>query len=356
MIKPPIPHNENERLAALQRYRVLDSGREQAFEDLVKIARSLCGTSMGAVSLIDHDRQWFKSLQGLEGEQTDRDTSFCAHAIVEPAHLLVVENALDDARFHDNPSVADDPYIRFYAGAPLLSSDGFALGTLCVFDPVPRSLAPAQAEAMWALSRQVGRLLEMRLLMRDIARHEGERDWYEARLAEYYDALEQTNAELSEQTRTDPLTGLPNRRALAAALAELVERSDGSQPPPAVAIVDIDHFKQVNDLHGHPEGDVVLIELATVLRTQFSGRGMAARYGGEEFVILMPGTPLNQAQLQCEYLRESVSLLPIGLPITISIGLAVHRPGDSPQETLRRADAALYQAKHQGRDRVVLAV
>ncbi|MGV8959535.1 MAG: GGDEF domain-containing protein [Stenotrophomonas sp.] len=355
MIKPPMPANEAERLAALQRYRVLDSGRDAAFDDLVLIASTICGTSMGAVSLIDTDRQWFKSLQGLEVQETGRDVSFCGHAINRPAHLLVVEDALNDDRFHDNPLVVQGPNIRFYAGAPLLSSDGFALGTLCVFDSTPRSLSPTQTEAMWALSRQVGLLLEMRNLMREIDRHHDERGGYEQNLAEYYRKLELANVELSEQTRTDPLTGLPNRRALAAALAELVERSDGAQPPPAVAIVDIDHFKQVNDLHGHSEGDNVLTGLASLLRAQFSGRGMAARYGGEEFVILMPGTPLDAAQLQCEHLRQSVSLLPIGLPISISVGVAVHRRGESAEQTLRRADSALYEAKRLGRDRVVAA-
>ncbi len=353
MMRPAIPANEAERLAALQRYRILDTPREQEFEDLVTIARVICGTPMGAVSLIDSERQWFKSLQGMEGEQTPRDEAFCAHAILQPAHLTVVEDAREDARFRGNPSVTAEPFIRFYAGAPLLSSDGYALGTLCVFDSRPGRLAAAQTEALLALSRQVGQLLEMRGLRHRIDHHQSEHDWYEARLAEYYVRLEQQNLELSEQTRTDPLTGLPNRRALSSALAEAIERGTGT--PPAVAIVDIDHFKQVNDLHGHNEGDRVLTELAGVLRAHSAGRGMAARYGGEEFVILMPDTPLPQAELQCQYLREAVAHLPMGLPVTVSIGLAAHRPGESAQETLRRADAALYQAKAQGRDRVVAA-
>ncbi|WP_305804474.1 sensor domain-containing diguanylate cyclase [Stenotrophomonas sp. YIM B06876] len=353
MIKPSLPGNEAERLAALHRYRILDTAREQEFDDLVTIARTLCGTAMGAVTLIDRDRQWFKSLQGLEGEQTARDDAFCAHAILQPGQLTVVPDARLDARFSANPAVVGDPNIRFYAGAPLLSSDGYALGTLCVFDSVPGVLGMSQADALRALSRQVGRMLEMRLLRRQIDHHQAEHEWYEARLAEYYQQLEQANLELSEQTRTDPLTGLPNRRALAAALSASIDRA--GEAPPAVAIVDIDHFKMVNDIHGHSEGDRVLTELADVLRAQFAGRGMAARFGGEEFVILMPDTPLHQAELQCHCLREAVRLLPIGLPISISVGVAVHRRGDSAGQTLHRADLALYEAKRQGRDRVVLA-
>ncbi len=353
MIKPALPSNEAERLAALQRYRVLDTAREQEFDDLVTIARTICGTPMGAVTLIDRDRQWFKSLQGLDGEQTPRDEAFCAHTILKPEELMVVADARQDQRFSANPLVLGDPHIRFYAGAPLLSSDGYALGSLCVFDSVPAQLGTPQAEALRALSRQVSRMMEMRLLRLDIDHLQSERDWYETHLIEYYQQLEQVNLELSEQTRTDPLTGLPNRRALAAALTEAIGRA--GEVAPAVAIVDIDHFKMVNDIHGHGEGDLVLTELANVLKSQFSARGMAARYGGEEFVILMPDTPLQQAELQCEYLRAAVGLLPIGLPITISIGLAVHRIGESSDETLRRADAALYQAKALGRDRVVVA-
>lgn len=353
MIKPAIPTNEAERLAALQRYRILDTTRDEAFEDLVTIARALCGTSMGAVTLIDRDRQWFKSIQGIEAEQVPRDEAFCAHAILQPKQLLVVEDARRDARFSHYSSVVDAPHIRFYASAPLLSSDGYALGSLCVFDSAPNVLLPNQAEALQALSRQVGRMMEIRLLRDQLDHHQNEHEWYEARLAEYYEQLEQQNLELSEQTRTDPLTGLPNRRALSAALAETIARA--STVSPAVAILDIDHFKLVNDFHGHDAGDRVLTELAAVLHSQFAGSGMAARYGGEEFVILMPETPLQQAELQCQHLLESVARLPVGFPVSISVGLAVHRANESSQETLRRADTALYQAKAQGRDQVVVA-
>ncbi len=353
MIKPPTPANEAERLAALQRYRILDTPHEQEFDDLLLIARTLCGMRMGAVTLIDSDRQWFKAQEGLVGSQTPREEAFCAHAILQPDKLMVVPDTHQDKRFVDHPAVLGAPHIRFYAGSPLLSTDGYALGTLCVFDTAPGQLKTYQAEALCALSRQVSRMLELRKLRGEIDRHQSEHEWYEARLADYYRQLEQANLELSEQTRTDPLTGLANRRALAAALSESIERA--GDIPPAVAIIDVDHFKLVNDIHGHEEGDKVLNELAGVLRAQFAGRGMAARYGGEEFVILMPDTPLQQAELQCQFLRESVSLLPIGLPVTISVGLVAHRAGETPQDTLRRADAALYQAKDDGRDRVVVA-
>jgi diguanylate cyclase (GGDEF)-like protein len=353
MIKPPLPPNEPQRLAALQRYRVLDTAREPAYDDLLLIARAICGTPMGAVSLIDSDRQWFTALQGLQGEQTPREESFCGHTIAEPSQLLMVEDARQDIRFHDNPSVVDHPYVRFYAGVPLLSSDGYALGTLCVFDSEPRLLAPDQGEAMWALARQVGRLLEMRLLAADVARFETERRSYEQRLDEYQQQLELANVELLELSRTDPLTGLANRRTLTAALGDVLAQPAGQAP--VLIIVDVDHFKQVNDQLGHAEGDRVLVELAVLLQRQLPHDGVVARYGGEEFVILLSATSAEQARTYCEQLRLSVMQTSFGLPITVSIGLAVHRHGEAYGSLLQRADAALYQAKRAGRNCVIEA-
>ena len=127
----------------------------------------------------------------------------------------------------------------------------------------------------------------------------------------------------------------------------------GDQPDVAcVALLDIDHFKHINDFQGHATGDRVLAELGTLLRSHFAGRGMAARYGGEEFVAVMPATDLQTAELQCEFLRTAVADLPLGFPVTISIGVAQHQPGESVDETLARADKALYRAKGKGRNRV----
>jgi len=355
MIKPDLPANEAERLAALQRYRILDTPREDEFDDLVTIARAICGTPMGAVTLIDSERQWFKSLQGLEGEQTPRDEAFCAHAILQPTRLTVVEDARQDARFRGNPSVTADPFIRFYAGAPLLSSDGYALGTLCVFDAAPGQLSPERLQALSALSRQVSLVMELRRYAHEIQQHMSERAWYEQRLSEYNALLERQNADLAEQSRTDALTGLPNRRAMGAFLDAALHDANGAPRAVSVALLDIDHFKNVNDLYGHASGDHVLAELGRLLRATFAGGGMAARHGGEEFVVVMPDTPLSVAEMQCEFLRVAAADLPLGIPLTVSIGVAAHREGDTAEQTLARADAALYRAKREGRNRVVPA-
>ncbi|HLL19937.1 MAG TPA: GGDEF domain-containing protein, partial [Rubrivivax sp.] len=241
-----------------------------------------------------------------------------------------------------------------YAGAPLLSSDGHAIGTLCVIDRVPTELTPAQVSALHALSRQVTHLLELRRAGRQLNTQLREREWYEQQLQRYHEQLERQNADLSEQTRTDPLTGLCNRRAFAAAVDTAMQKAQGTGQGLAIAILDVDHFKMINDLHGHAEGDQVLVALADMLKAQFAGRGMAARYGGEEFVMLFTECTLDLARLQCELIRQSVSMLPVGLPFTVSIGVAEARPGDSSEQMFKRADAALYAAKRGGRDRVVV--
>ena len=158
---PALPADEPERLAALLRYNVLDTPAEEEFDDFTKLAAQLCGTPIALISLIDASRQWFKSRVGLDAQETPREIAFCAHAIHQ-RDIFEVPNALEDPRFCSNPLVTEAPDIRFYAGAPLITSDGFALGTLCVIDQTPHHLSAAQREALARLGRQVVRQLELR--------------------------------------------------------------------------------------------------------------------------------------------------------------------------------------------------
>jgi anti-sigma regulatory factor (Ser/Thr protein kinase) len=153
--------NEEWRLRALRQYKILDTKPEQAFDDLTLLASQICGVPIALISLVDEDRQWFKSRVGVEVQQTSRSISFCAHAIHEQG-IFTVADALNDARFRDNPLVQGDPHIRFYAGAPITTQDGHALGTLCVIDYVPRTLTADQNNALMALQRQVTAQLELR--------------------------------------------------------------------------------------------------------------------------------------------------------------------------------------------------
>jgi signal transduction histidine kinase len=186
-MKAPLPDNEIERLAALYSLDILDSPPEKDFDDIVALAAGVCEAPMSAVSLVDADRQWAKAQTGVEVAETSRDVSFCAHAILG-RDLMLIPDAREDERFADNPIVTAEGGIRFYAGAPLLTTDGFALGTLCVMDTEPRRLDVEQQQALRALARQVTAQLELR---------------------RYAFALANTTARLQElERRKDDLAGL----------------------------------------------------------------------------------------------------------------------------------------------------
>ena len=161
-MQPPVGGHEDARLAELLGFSILDTGAEQAYDDITLLASRICDTPIALVSLVDDHRQWFKSRVGLDATETSRDLAFCAHAITTPSELFVVGDASRDQRFSDNPLVTADPRIRFYAGAPLTTTSGNAMGTLCVIDRVPRELDPRQLEALGALARMVVAQLELR--------------------------------------------------------------------------------------------------------------------------------------------------------------------------------------------------
>lgn len=169
MPKAPLPPNEEQRLAALRQYQILDTAPENSFDELVRLAAHICGTPIALVSLIDEHRQWFKAKFGVDVQETPRDVAFCAHAILSPKEPLVVPDATQDPRFADNPFVAQEPHIRFYAGIPLVTPEGQALGTLCVVDYQPRHLTPEQLEQLQALAHQVVAQLELRRTLRELA-------------------------------------------------------------------------------------------------------------------------------------------------------------------------------------------
>jgi two-component system cell cycle sensor histidine kinase/response regulator CckA len=166
----PRPPDEDQRLATLKSYDILDTLPEEAFDDLVLLASQICGTPMAQVSLVDGDRQWFKAKIGVEASETPRDVAFCAHTILDAGNVMEVPDAQADPRFSESPLVTAGPQIRFYAGAPLVTPDGHALGALCVMDQAPRQLSPEQVQALRALGRRVVAQLELRRQSRELVR------------------------------------------------------------------------------------------------------------------------------------------------------------------------------------------
>jgi diguanylate cyclase (GGDEF)-like protein len=317
--------SEAQRLEALEREQITDTPQDEAFDRIVRLACTATDTPLGAISFVDEARQWFKARVGLDSHETPREQAFCAHALVED-HVLVVEDATRDPRFAANPLVTCADGIRFYAGAPLKTREGFTLGTLCVIDRKPRHLTP-----------------------RDLA------------MLEDMAAIVVNELDLRKRMGTDMLTGLYTRRFIDELGTREIARARREKKPLTAAIIDADRFKSINDDFGHPAGDAVLRALGMAVKTALRTTDMSARYGGEELVVLLPGTQMTQAAPVLERLRASIEALSLpqlkGRRVTASIGVAQLTDGDTNiDDLLARADAALYRAKQDGRNRVTLAV
>jgi diguanylate cyclase (GGDEF)-like protein len=350
----PVPENEVRRLDALGEYNIMDSLPEQAYEDLAKLAATICGTPIALVTLLDDHRQWFKAKVGLEVDETPRSQAFCAHAIMKPDDVMTVEDAALDDRFAGNPLVVGDPHIRFYAGAPIVTPTGEALGTVCVIDREPRQLTENQLEALRILSREIVVQLELRHSIATLERAALDQEQYVQRLQEYQRDMEKVRTHLEIQSSTDMLTGVKNRRAFDLQLEEEFSRSQRADAACSLLMIDIDHFKAVNDLFGHTVGDETLRAVSNLLQSELRAEDLLFRYGGEEFAVILVNTTLKGAFVIGERFRRTVQRAPWPRrAITISIGAAtVDDAMRSSVDLLRAADRALYHAKGSGRNRV----
>ena len=324
--------HEHRRLEALERMEVLDTSPEPRFDRIVEMTARLFDTPICLITLLDEKRQWFKARHGVEQQETPRSQALCDHAIRQ-TNVMVVEDAAQDARFTTNPLVTGAPHIRFYAGAPLLTRDGYALGTLCIIDHRPRHLAPSQKTILADLAAIVIDELELR----------------------------QANRELSLLAHTDPLTAILNRRSFLTLAERELGRLRRTGSPASLLTIDIDHFKQINDRLGHEAGDRVLTMFAKRLSEEIRVQDVFARLGGEEFGLILPDTSPAQAYAAAERLRQAVEGEPfdldgIGLTLTISVGISVLQADQGGiGGAMRHADAALYAAKHAGRNKVMMA-
>ncbi|MGN6552539.1 MAG: GAF domain-containing protein [Verrucomicrobiota bacterium] len=207
--------SEKKRLKVLWQYDVLDTVPEEMFDDLTELAARLCEAPIALISLIDEKRQWFKSKVGISVSETSRDLSFCAHAIQQEG-LFIIPDTTQDKRFSSNPLVTSDPKIRFYAGAPLITPDGYALGTLCVIDQVPRTLRPEQEQALRILARHVMTQLELRRHGKELALAKKARKTAGSELAEAQAEIERLKskvARLEKKVGSATANGRPARKS-----------------------------------------------------------------------------------------------------------------------------------------------
>lgn len=342
-MKATLPENERARRAALVEYDILDTLPEAAYDDITHLASELCDAPIAAVSLVDDDRQWFKSSVGLELTETPRDVAFCAHAILD-TKMLVVPDAQDDERFAGNPLVTAHPKIRFYAGAPLVTPGGEVLGTLCVIDHVQRHLSDQQTRSLRALARQVMAQLELRRLIVSQRRHRRQ--------------LEKANSRLKAASLTDDVSGFHNTRFL----HQYLDRhfSNGSvKEKLSLVFFDMDGFKEVVDTYGHLLGAKVLREVAEVVNDELHDDDRLVRYGGDEYVVILPGHDSQAARTKSERMKEGIRSTPFltteGLDIRVSasFGFATF-PDDArnKRELLMAADQGLFESKAAGKDQI----
>jgi len=279
---------------------------------------------MAAVTLVDSDKQWLKSCVGMEqGSNNPREDSFCTFTIMTREPMNVPDATLD-SRFADNPNVTGEGHIRSYLGVPLCTPDGYNIGALCAVDTRPREFTAEQTAMLVSFASLVVDELELRRI-----------------------------------AQTDHLTGATTRRGFVHELEKQLARMQRSERPSALILLDVDHFKKVNDTFGHPAGDAVLRNLVSCVRHSLREGDVFGRLGGEEFGILLQDADLEAAFESAERIRKAVAEKPLvdepELRVTISLGLSAGTPMATADNWLAAADRALYQAKHTGRNRTCIA-
>lgn len=271
MLEPPTPSDETRRLETLRSLKLLDSPPEERFDRVTRLAKQIFSTPIALVSLVDADRQWFKSAQGLDAPETPRNISFCGHAILDDK-IMVVNDAAEDQRFCDNPLVCNDPNIRFYAGYPLSAPDGSRVGTLCVIDRVPREITAEQAQ----LLRELGRMVEEELVDADLA----------------------TN---------DPITSLSNRNGFLTIAGHLLSMCVRTEQPATLLLIHFQNLQEIDDNGGRNAGDAASVELAHHLLSTFRNSDLVARLASDLYGVLLAGTDLEGVDAVRQRFNEDIS-------------------------------------------------
>ncbi len=322
---------ESQRLAALYRYGVLDTGPEPAFDAITELAACICQTEAALLSLVDQDRLWFKAQLGFDRDSAPRAHAPCAQAIEQADDRPMLVDPAGDPRFAEHPALGAAAGWHLYAGAPLVTPQGWAVGTLCVLDHAPRMLSARQQHALRLLADQAVAQLELR----------------------------RAQALLDLQGNTDEVTGAWNRAAFERRLAEEWARWSRHGGSLALLAIDVDRFKHFNDSHGHASGDEALQQVAGALEGTLRAHDVLAHCGAGEFSVLLPATDISGATAAAERMRQALGqVVWASEPLTVSIGVAVSlREGDVEAAALAdRAHRALTRAKAQGRNCVEVCV
>jgi diguanylate cyclase (GGDEF)-like protein len=329
-------------LIFLKKSNLLDTPIQDSFERITRLTKRIFNVPIVAFTLVDADRQWFKSTQGLNICETARDVSFCAHALNQEG-MMIVNNALLDERFIDNPLVLTDPFIRFYAGYPVYSEDRVKIGTICIIDTIPKNLSEADLEPL----KDMAALLEVEL--------KANKAYFER-----FGLLEEIS-KIKKTSLVDGLTRVMNRAAMEDMLKLKISSAVKEQQDFGVAIVDIDNFKSINDTYGHCAGDEVLRQISKRLLSGYRDTDLVGRWGGEEFLVIIDSHKSVDLFNVAERARHLIASSPImyneqPLNLTVTTGVSQFN-AKSPIDMIKlisEADAELYRGKHDGKNVVVV--
>ncbi|MDM7859046.1 sensor domain-containing diguanylate cyclase [Alteromonas sp. ASW11-36] len=315
MQTPLIPENEAERLHALRTLEILDTTHEERFDRVTRMAKRMFGVEISLVSLVDSDRQWFKSKQGLDATETPREISFCGHAINESS-LFIVPNAVEDERFHDNPLVTDAPEIRFYAGYPIKLRQGINIGTLCLIDSKPREMDEEDQQ----LLADLGAMIEQEVKSIQMA-------------------------------TLDELTLISNRRGFLTLADHSIKMCRRQKVDITFILFDLNKFKPINDDYGHHEGDYVLKAFAQLMLQTFRESDIVARLGGDEFIVMLADASNQQIEAILARFADAVNQENDSndkpYKITYSAGAATFTADNERpiEDMIKQADDAMYAQK-----------
>jgi diguanylate cyclase (GGDEF)-like protein len=313
---------ERWRLTTLRSFDVLDTPCEEVFDRITRTVQRAIAVPMAGISLVDADREWFKSRIGFDAQETSRDVSFGAHTI-KRATVMVVEDAERDPTFARSLLVTGAPFVRFYAGAPLAANNGQRIGTLCAMDTKPRILSELERNLLVDLAAMAARELELRRV-----------------------------------TSYDVLTGACTRGQFFSLAEKELARAERYRTPLSLFVMDLDHFKKINDTFGRGVGDRVLKEAVDACQNALRAHDLVGRLGGEEFAALLPQTDGEGAVVAAERVRRKLESLKLTIDdktvaFTASFGVAALKgPEDYVKALIDRAGDALRAAKRDGRNRV----